>query len=185
MWSLRRTENPRELDRNQPAPQHGDDSSAGQNAGLWIRRSRVRSPFFTQTMEAWVSGRNHLSAKEAVLRGSKVRIFPFPHYARMVKWLTRRSAKPLLAGSNPAPGSHRELAQWSARKPYTLTVSGSSPEFPTNQEFYISLHPQKQSITDMANNIHICSCQHSSFRRCAAVAVSGSVCRFHRFSCGN
>ena len=30
------------------------------------------------TMEAWVSGRNHLSAKEAVLRGSKVRIFPFP-----------------------------------------------------------------------------------------------------------
>lgn len=49
MWSLRRTENPRELDRNQPAPLHGDDSSAGQNAGLWIRRSRVRSPFFTPT----------------------------------------------------------------------------------------------------------------------------------------
>ena len=105
MWSLRRTENPRELDRNQPAPQYGDDSSAGQNAGLWIRRSRVRSPFFTQTTEAWVSGRNHLSAKEAVLRGSKVRIFPFPQNARMVKWLTRRSAKPLPAGSNPAPGS--------------------------------------------------------------------------------
>ena len=142
MWSLRRTENPRELDRNQPAPQYGDDSSAGQNAGLWIRRSRVRSPFFTQTMEAWVSGRNHLSAKEAVLRDSKVRIFPFPQYARMVKWLTRRSAKPLSAGSNPAPGSQRELAQWSARMPYTHTVSGSSPEFPTNQEFYISLHPQ-------------------------------------------
>ena len=78
MWSLQRTENPKELDRNQPAPLHGDDSSVGQNAGLWIRRSRVRSPFFTQTTEAWVSGRNHLSAKEAVLRGSKVRIFPFP-----------------------------------------------------------------------------------------------------------
>ena len=58
-----------------------------------------------KTMEAWVSGRNHLSAKEVVLRGSKVRIFPFPQNARMVKWLTRRSAKPLLAGSNPAPGS--------------------------------------------------------------------------------
>ena len=25
--------------------------------------------------------------------------------ARMVKWLTRRSAKPILAGSNPAAGS--------------------------------------------------------------------------------
>ena len=94
------------------------------------------------TMEAWVSGLNHLSAKEALLRGSKVRIFPFPHHARMVKWLTRRSAKPLLAGSSPAPGSHRELAQWLARKSYILTVSGSSPEFPTNQYFYISLHPQ-------------------------------------------
>ena len=78
MWSLRRTENPQELDRNQPAPQHGDDSSDGQNAGLWIRRSRVRISFFTQTMEAWVSGRNHLSAKEALLRGSTVRICPFP-----------------------------------------------------------------------------------------------------------
>lgn len=66
MWSLRRTENPQELDRNQPAPPNGDDSSAGQNAGLWIRRSRIRSPFFTQTMEAWVSGLNHLSAKEVV-----------------------------------------------------------------------------------------------------------------------
>ena len=93
-------------------------------------------------MEAWVSGLNHLSAKEAVLRGSKVRIFPFPHHARMVNWLTRRSAKPLLAGSSPAPGSHRELAQWLARKSYILTVSGSSPEFPTDQEFCISLHPQ-------------------------------------------
>ena len=29
MWSLRRTENPQELDRNQPAPQHGGDSSVG------------------------------------------------------------------------------------------------------------------------------------------------------------
>ena len=57
----------------------------------------------------------------------------------MVKWLTRRSAKPILAGSNPAPGSYRELAQWLARKSYILTVSGSSPEFPTNQYFYISL----------------------------------------------
>ena len=53
--------------------------------------------------------------------------------ARMVKWLTRRSAKPILAGSNPAAGSYRELAQWSAQKSYTLEVSGSSPEFPTNQ----------------------------------------------------
>ena len=29
MWSLRRTENPRELDRNQPAPQYGGGSSVG------------------------------------------------------------------------------------------------------------------------------------------------------------
>ena len=80
MWSLRRTENPQELDRNQPAPPNGDDSSDGQNAGLWIRRSRVRSPFFTQTMEACVSGLNSLPAKEVLpLRESKVRIFPFPH----------------------------------------------------------------------------------------------------------
>ena len=42
IWSLRRTENPRELDRNQPAPLHGDDSSVGQKAGLWIRKSRVQ-----------------------------------------------------------------------------------------------------------------------------------------------
>ena len=99
----------------------------------------VRHP----TMEACVSGLNSLPAKEVLpLRESKVRIFPFPQYARMVKWLTRRSAKPLLAGSNPAPGSHRELAQWLARKSYILTVSGSSPEFPTNQYFYISLHRQ-------------------------------------------
>ena len=154
---------------------------------MWIRRSRVRSPFFTQIMEAWVSGLNHLSAKEAVLRDSKVRIFSLPLSARMVKWLTRRSAKPISAGSNLALGSHRELAQWLAQMSYTHPASGSSPEFPTNQEFYIYLHPQILSITDMANNIHICSCQHSSFRRCAAVAVSGSVCRFifHRFSCGN
>ena len=140
---MRRTENPENVVRFHEPPLHGGNSSAGQTAGLWIRRSRVRSPFFTQTMEAWVSGRNHLSAKEAVLRGSKVRIFPFPHHARMVKWLTRRSAKPLLAGSSPAPGSHRELAQWLARKSYILTVSGSSPEFPTDQEFCISLYPQK------------------------------------------
>ena len=60
MWSLRRTENPQELDRNQPAPANGDDSSDGQNAGLWIRRSRVRISFFTQTMEACVSGLNSL-----------------------------------------------------------------------------------------------------------------------------
>ena len=142
MWSLRRTENPRELDRNQPAPPNGDDSSDGQNAGLWIRRSRVRISFFTQTMEAWVSGRNHLSAKEALLRGSTVRICPFPLFARMVKWLTRRSAKPILAGSNPAAGSHRELAQWLARKSYILTVSGSSPEFPTDQEFLHIFAPE-------------------------------------------
>ena len=51
----------------------------------------------------------------------------------MVKRLTRRSAKPISAGSNPAAGSHRELAQWLARKSYTHPVSGSSPEFPTNQ----------------------------------------------------
>ena len=141
---MRRTENPENVVRLHETPLHGDDSSDGQNAGLWIRRSRVRISFFTQTMEAWVSGRNHLSAKEALLRGSTVRICPFPLFARMVKWLTRRSAKPIFAGSNPAPGSHRELAQWSARKPYTLTVSGSSPEFPTNQEFYIYLHPQNK-----------------------------------------
>ena len=79
MWSLRRTENPRELDRNQPAPQHGDDSSAGQNAGLWIRRSRVRSSFVTPKMEACVSGRNSLPAKEVLpFRESKVRIFLLP-----------------------------------------------------------------------------------------------------------
>ena len=78
MWSLRRTENPRELDRNQPAPPNGDDSSDGQNAGLWIRRSRVRSPFFTQTLEACVSGLNSLPAKEVLpLRESKVRIRAF------------------------------------------------------------------------------------------------------------
>lgn len=46
----------------------------------------------------------------------------------MVKWLTRRSAKPISAGSNPALGSYRELAQWLARKSYILTVSGSSPK---------------------------------------------------------
>ena len=51
----------------------------------------------------------------------------------MVKRLTRRSAKPVYAGSNPAAGSHRELAQWSAQMSYTHPVSGSSPEFPTNQ----------------------------------------------------
>ena len=62
----------------------------------------------------------------------------------MVKRLTRRSAKPILAGSNPAPGSHRELAQWSARKPYTLTVSGSSPEFPTSQDFLYIFAPENQ-----------------------------------------
>ena len=79
MWSLRRTENPRELDRNQPAPLNGEGSSDGQNAGLWIRRSQVRSLFVTLIMEACVSGLNSLPAKEALLRGSKVRIFPFPH----------------------------------------------------------------------------------------------------------
>ena len=89
MWSLRRTENPQELDRNQPAPPNGDDSSDGQNAGLWIQKSRVRLPFVTLTMEAWVSGLNHLSAKEALLRESTVRICPFPLFAQMVKWLTR------------------------------------------------------------------------------------------------
>ena len=93
-------------------------------------------------MEAWVSGLNHLSAKEAVLRDSKVRIFSLPLSARMVKRSTRRSAKPLLAGSNPAPGSHRELAQWLARKSYILTVSGSSPEFPTDQEFLHIFAPE-------------------------------------------
>ena len=82
---MRRTENPENVVRFHETPLHGGNSSAGQNAGLWIRRSRVR-------------------------------IFPFPHHARMVKWLTRRSAKPLLAGS--------------------------SPEFPTDQEFCISLNPQ-------------------------------------------
>ena len=44
---MRRTENPENVVRFHETPQHGDDSSAGQNAGLWIRRSRVRSPFFT------------------------------------------------------------------------------------------------------------------------------------------
>ena len=79
MWSLQRTENPKELDRNQPAPLHGDDSSVGQNAGLWIRRSRVRSPFFTlNNMEAWVSGLNHLFAKEALQPEPQVRILPLP-----------------------------------------------------------------------------------------------------------
>ena len=59
-------------------------------------------------MEACVSGLNSLPAKEELsFRESKVRIFPFPHFARMVKWLTRRSAKPILAGSNPAPGSYK------------------------------------------------------------------------------
>ena len=75
---MRRTENPENVVRFHETPQHGDDSSAGQNAGLWIRRSRVRSPFFT-LMEACVSGRNSLPAKEVLpLRESKVRIFPFP-----------------------------------------------------------------------------------------------------------
>ena len=60
----------------------------------------------------------------------------------MEKWLTRRSEKLLFAGSNPAPGSYRELAQWLARKSYILTVSGSSPEFPTNQEFLHIFAPE-------------------------------------------
>ena len=76
---MRRTENPENVVRFHETPPNGDDSSDGQNAGLWIRRSRVRISFFTQTMEAWVSGRNHLFAKEAFLREPKVRIFPFPH----------------------------------------------------------------------------------------------------------
>ena len=66
---MRRTENPENVVRFHETPQHGDDSSDGQNAGLWIRRSRVRSPFFTQTMEAWVSGLNHLSG-DILLIGS-------------------------------------------------------------------------------------------------------------------
>ena len=44
---MRRTENPENVVRFHETPLHGDDSSDGQNAGLWIRRSRVRSPFFT------------------------------------------------------------------------------------------------------------------------------------------
>lgn len=44
---MRRTENPENVVRFHETPPHGDDSSDGQNAGLWIRRSRVRSPFFT------------------------------------------------------------------------------------------------------------------------------------------
>ena len=76
---MRRTENPENVVRFHETPLHGDDSSDGQNAGLWIRRSRVRSPFFTLTMEACVSGLNSLPAKEALPpRESKVRIFPFP-----------------------------------------------------------------------------------------------------------
>ena len=74
---MRRTENPENVVRFHETPQYGGGSSAGQNAGLWIRRSRVRVPFITP-MEACVSGLNSLSAKEALLRGSKVRIFPFP-----------------------------------------------------------------------------------------------------------
>ena len=90
----------------------------------------VRHPI----LEACVSGLNSLPAKEVLPpRESKVRIFPFPLFARMVKWLTRRSAKPIYAGSNLALGSRRELAQWSAQMSYTHPASGSSPEFPTNQ----------------------------------------------------
>ena len=77
---MRRTENPENVVRFHETPLHGGNSSAGQNAGLWIRRSRVRSPFFTlKIMEACVSGRNSLPAKEVLpFRESKVRIFPFP-----------------------------------------------------------------------------------------------------------
>ena len=48
-WCMRRTENPENVVRLHETPLHGDDSSVGQNAGLWIRRPRVRSPFFTPT----------------------------------------------------------------------------------------------------------------------------------------
>ena len=76
---MRRTENPENVVRFHETPQHGDDSSAGQNAGLWIRRSRVRSSFVTPKMEACVSGRNSLPAKEVLpFRESKVRIFLLP-----------------------------------------------------------------------------------------------------------
>ena len=79
MWSLRRTENPQELDRNQPAPLHGDDKFS------WLERWIVdpevagSNPVRHPTMEACVSGLNSLPAKEVLpLRESKVRIFPFP-----------------------------------------------------------------------------------------------------------
>ena len=46
-WCMRRTENPENVVRLHETPQHGGDSSVGQNAGLWIRKSQVRNLFVT------------------------------------------------------------------------------------------------------------------------------------------
>ncbi len=134
-------------------------------------------------MEAWVSGLNHLPAKEALhFRESKVRIFPFPPDGEVAntsvcKTDTRRfeSCSWLSHGSVAQWKSSGLLIRWPEVRPFP---------FP-QKNFYISLHPQKKR--HMIRNNNIFSSQHCCNRRSAAVAVSGCVCRnsFHRFSSGN
>lgn len=85
----------------------------------------------------------------------------------MVKWLTRRSAKPISAGSNPALGSYRELAQWLARKSYILTVSGSSPK---HEGQFLKITPFYKSL--IINTLLL-----SGFILCYLV-LSKTACKF-------
>lgn len=91
IWYMRRTENPENVVRVHETPQHGGDSSAGRALECGSRGHGFESlSSHKYILEAWVSGLNHLPAKEALpLRGSKVRIFPFPQ--KIIYLCTRKN----------------------------------------------------------------------------------------------
>ena len=93
-------------------------------------------------------------------RGSWVRILHLPQLlAQVAKRLTRRSAKPVSAGPNPALSSDASLAQLVEHLPCKQRVAGS---IPVGGSSFICIFAPAKTILDMAQTFFSTTCWRSS-----------------------
>ena len=93
-------------------------------------------------------------------RGSWVRILHLPQLlAQVAKRLTRRSAKPVSAGPNPALSSDASLAQLVEHLPCKQRVAGS---IPVGGSSFICIFAPAKTILDMAQTFFFTTCWRNS-----------------------